>query len=167
MAARHYRLFSSLTHAQYKKSKHFYVTANKSYRTSARTCIFLHSKHTDSIKRHSFLMAYPFIFMSSFHVRTLYKPQQITPLRFKPRCKCREGTLCNSRAPVCHQLSTHFSNLSHFSTDNFCSIHSFTSGSTETRCSTDSSKSVTFFDVTATCFRQVNILKPLLAQTNY
>ena len=86
MTALHYRLFSLLTDVQYKKSKHFYVKANKSFRRSARTCIFLHSKYSDRIKRHSFLVAYPFIFMSSFHVLTLYKPQQITPLRFKLRC---------------------------------------------------------------------------------
>ena len=80
MTARHYLLFSLCTHVQYKKSKHSHVTANKSFRTSVRTCVFLHSKYTDRTGD------LPIHFMSSFHVLTLYKPQQLIPLRFKTRC---------------------------------------------------------------------------------
>jgi len=45
-------------------------------------------KYTDRIKRRSFLTHS--IFMPSFHVLTLYKPQQLTPLRLKPRCNVKK-----------------------------------------------------------------------------
>jgi len=56
-------------------------------------------KYTDRTERHSFLVAYPFIIMSSFHVLTLYKPQQIIPLRFQPRYNVEKV-----RYPICEPL---------------------------------------------------------------